>query len=130
MNSLRTRLAAGEFKLPDGSADRIGLMKEFAKLYQSTCTQQCPHCFNQEDSFYVDKILSGQKLMRWSETKELLTEAKRFGLESVKFLGIGELLKNLDMFEVLDDLKELGLHVGIFTKGTALGENLVSFFTS
>jgi len=123
MNALKTRYDNGEFAGPSGMVD-INLLKiEFAKLYNDICTQRCPHCFNQEDDFYVSKIINGQKLMKWSEIKELIRVAKRFGLESVKFLGIGEIFKNLRLFEILDDLQAENIRIGIFTKGPALGDD-------
>ena len=41
--------------------------------------------FNQEDDFYVRKILDGHKLLKWSDMKQVLLDAKKIGLESVKF---------------------------------------------
>lgn len=117
MNGLKTRWDNGEF------ADVTSLKKEFAKLYRDTCTQRCPHCFNQEDDFYVSRIINGQKLMNWAETKKVLQQAKRLGLESVKFLGIGEIFNNPSLFEILDDLERERLIIAIFTKGAALGDD-------
>lgn len=45
------------------------------------------------------------------------------GLESVKFLGIGEIFNNPSLFEILDDLEREGLIIAIFTKGAALGDD-------
>ncbi|MDA8228866.1 MAG: hypothetical protein M0T74_14445 [Desulfitobacterium hafniense] len=123
MNGLTNRYDAGEFRDENGAVDIDALKKEFAGLYRDTCTQRCPHCFNQEDDFYVRKIISGQKLMKWSETKSLLKQAKRFGLESVKFLGIGEIFKNPNLFEILADLQKEKIKIAIFTKGAALGDD-------
>ena len=123
MNELNDRYDAGEFRDENNAVEIDALKREFAGLYKDTCTQRCPHCFNQEDDFYVSKILKGQKLMRWSQTREMIKEAKRFGLESVKFLGIGEIFKNPNLFEILNDLKSENIRIGIFTKGTALGDD-------
>lgn len=100
--------------------------QQFSALYQDTCTQRCPHCFNQEDDFYIEKIANGQKLMKWDETRELLLQAKQFGLEIVKFLGIGEIFKNTRLFEILDFFEENGIKIAVFTKGTALGDDNVA----
>jgi MoaA/NifB/PqqE/SkfB family radical SAM enzyme len=120
MNALKNRYDEGEFTGLSGIAD---LKSKFAKLYKDTCTQRCPHCFNQEDDFYVSKIINGQTLMKWSEIKELIRVAKRFGLESVKFLGIGEIFKNSRLFEILDALRTEKIKIAIFTKGPALGDD-------
>lgn len=58
-------------------------------------------------------------MLKWSEIKQVLIQAKRFGLESVKFLGIGEIFNNPDLFEILDDIESLQIKMEIFTKGTA-----------
>ena len=62
--------------------------------------------------------------MKWSDMKQILTAAKKIGLESVKFLGIGEIFKIPDLFSILDDLREMDIKIGIFTKGTALGDDM------
>ncbi|MCP4151910.1 MAG: radical SAM protein [bacterium] len=123
MNELKTRHDAGEFHNAEGDLDLLSLKKEFAHLYMDTCVQRCPHCFNQEDDFYVDKIIHGRELMKWSETLELIIAAKRLGLESVKFLGIGEVFKNPALFDILDDLERENIAFAIFTKGVALGDD-------
>lgn len=126
MNSLKSRYDRGEFRNSDGTTDMNAIKREFAGMYRETCTQRCPHCFNQEDDFYVSKILAGNKLLKWSEMKELLIIAKRFGLESIKFLGIGEIFKISNLFDILNDLKALDIKIGIFTKGTALGDDTIA----
>ncbi|WP_207659095.1 radical SAM protein [Anaerobacterium chartisolvens] len=123
MNSLKSRYDEGHYTKKDGSYDIDALKMDFASIYRTTCTQRCPHCFNQEDDFYIQKIIKGQKLMKWSETLALLKQAKRFGLESVKFLGIGEIFSNAQLFNILDDIRNEGLIIAIFTKGTALGDD-------
>lgn len=126
MNLLKERFNNGEFQKNNGDIDMDALKRTFAAMYRETCTQRCPHCFNQEDDFYVSKILAGHKLLKWSEMKEILSEAKRFGLESIKFLGIGEIFKISHLFEILDDLRDMHIKIGIFTKGTALGDDLIA----
>lgn len=126
MNTLKKRFEQGEFRGQDNAIDTDALKREFAGMYRTTCTQRCPHCFNQEDDFYVRKILDGHKLLKWSDMKQILTAAKKIGLESVKFLGIGEIFKIPDLFSILDDLRELDIKIGIFTKGTALGDDKIA----
>ena len=98
MNELKDRVTKGKYH-KNGKINKTLLAHEFAKLYQKTCTQRCPHCFNQDDDFYITKIIQGQKLMKWQETFQYLKEAKKYGLESVKFLGIGEIFKNRDLLQ-------------------------------
>lgn len=109
MNTLKKRFEQGEFRGQDNAIDTDALKREFAGMYRTTCTQRCPHCFNQEDDFYVRKILDGHKLLKWSDMKQILTAAKKIGLESVKFLGIGEIFKIPDLFSILDDLREMDI---------------------
>lgn len=122
MNQLKERAAQGEFS-KKGIPDIERIQTAFSLLYQNSCTQRCPHCFNQEDSFYVTRILNNQRLMKWKEIFQYLKTAKKYGLRSVKFLGIGEIFKNPNLFEILDDLRNEGLLFCIFTKGAVLGDN-------
>ena len=47
-------------------------------------------------------------------------------MEAVRFLGIGEIFKISNLFDILDDLKHVNIKIGIFTKGTALGDNVTA----
>ncbi len=126
MNNLKDRFDNGEFRKEDGTLDRIALNLEFARLYKDTCTQRCPHCFNQEDDFYASKIIEGHELLHWNDVKKIILIGKRLGLEAVRFLGIGEIFKISNLFDILDDLKHVNIKIGIFTKGTALGDNVTA----
>lgn len=126
MNGLKDRYEGGEFRKKDGTLDKVALNVEFARLYKDTCTQRCPHCFNQEDDFYASKIIGGHKLLHWNDVKKIILIGKRFGLEAVRFLGIGEIFKISNLFEILDDLKHIDIKIGIFTKGTALGDDSIA----
>lgn len=126
MNCLKDRYDAGEFLSRAGNIDENAINMEFARLYRETCNQRCPHCFNQEDGFYVKKIINGQKILKWEETKSILKQAKRLGLECVKFVGPGEMFKNPMLFAILNELREERIKIAIFTKGAALGDDEIA----
>lgn len=126
MNNLKYKWKREKTATYGGNVDWQTLRQDFAQIYRKTCSQRCPHCFNQEDDFYVQKIMTGQNLMKWAETRSILYQAKRFGLESVKFLGIGEIFNNPALFEILNDLGQAEIKIAIFTKGTALGDDEIA----
>jgi MoaA/NifB/PqqE/SkfB family radical SAM enzyme len=80
------------------------------------CEIGCQHCFE-------CKTMTENPLMTTQEVFEMLLEAKKLGLEAVKFLGPGELLHNPKLFEILDFLRTNNIHIGIFTKGLVLGSD-------
>jgi MoaA/NifB/PqqE/SkfB family radical SAM enzyme len=80
------------------------------------CEIGCKHCFE-------CRTKTDNPLMTTDEVFGMLMEAKELGLKTVKFLGPGELLHNPKLFEILDFLKENGIHIGIFTKGLVLGDD-------
>lgn len=90
--------------------------KIFAKNYP--CPHSCPGCFN--NATIKNDILS------LDEFKKIIFQAKKLGLESIKFLGPGELLTNPRLFEILDFLKNQDVVIGIFTKGALLGSDYLS----
>ncbi len=90
--------------------DVRGGRMSLVKNYQ--CGLKCPGCFS-DDDIYGDS----EKLMLWEEIMDVLRDAKKIGLHSIKFLGHGEFLQNPDAFDILDALGELDLKFSIFTKG-------------
>jgi organic radical activating enzyme len=87
-------------------------------LYNSICPHNCPGCF--------DRGSVRNKLLAPDEVKGLLEQAVELGLESVKFLGPGELLANPEMFEFLDFLRQKKIKIGIFTKGAIIGNDMLA----
>lgn len=97
-------------KVNSGSEDLQELVK---KNYKDICTSNCKYCF-ERDGPVTNYVLS------WDENKKILEEAKDLGLESVKFLGPGELIANPDLFKILDYFQDKGIKIGIFTHGHIL----------
>ena len=64
--------------------------------------------------------------MKFEEFFDVIEEAKRLGLESIKFLGPGELLANPQLFTILDELLKRDITVLIFTKAAILGNDSLS----
>lgn len=85
------------------------------------CSLNCPHCFRR--TAVLDNV---KRKMTFEETVELVKEAKKLGLRSVKFLGAGEPFENPRFVEFLRFLKSVDVTPLIFTKGHVIGDdNLV-----
>jgi hypothetical protein len=80
------------------------------------CDIGCKHCFE-------CKTDTNNPLMTFDEVKNVVEKAKELGLETVKFLGPGELLHNPKLFEILDFFEQENINIGIFTKGIILGDD-------
>ncbi len=81
--------------------------------YKEICTSNCGYCF-ERDGPVTNYLIS------WEDNKKILEQAKELGLESVKFLGPGELLANPNLFKILDYFQEKEIKIGIFTHGHIL----------
>lgn len=90
--------------------------KVFAKNYP--CPHACPGCFNNAE--VKNPILSLHSLYG------VLEQAIELGLESVKFLGPGELTTNPKLFEILDWLRDHNITIGIFTKAAVMGLDVLA----
>jgi len=82
------------------------------------CPHKCRGCFN--------NATLHNPILTLKEVWKIVDEALQLGLESVKFLGPGELLANPQLFEILDGFQKLDIVVGIFTKGALLGNDMLS----
>ncbi len=82
------------------------------------CPHACPGCFNQ--------ATVKNSIMALDEIINVVDQAIKLGLESVKFLGPGELIANPRLFEILDMFRERNLVIGIFTKGAILGSDVLA----
>jgi uncharacterized radical SAM superfamily Fe-S cluster-containing enzyme len=108
-----------------GSFDREKLQINKGKIlsldidFGVRCSLNCPHCFRRNSN--VDKL--EKTMMNYQETLNIVKEAKKLGLETIKFLGAGEPFENEEFLNFLTDLKKLGIHSSIFTKGHVLGDD-------
>ena len=84
-------------------------------FYGMICPNNCPGCFDKGDA--------RNYLLNFEDVKDYVEQAIELGLESVKFLGPGELIANPDLFKILDYLQEKNIKIGIFTKGGILGDD-------
>lgn len=82
------------------------------------CPHSCPGCFNEANL--------RNPIMTIEEVWDIVDQACKFGLESVKFLGPGELIANPRLFEILDGFKSRGITISIFTKAAILGNDMLS----
>jgi MoaA/NifB/PqqE/SkfB family radical SAM enzyme len=86
--------------------------------YGKFCSLNCPACFRKENS--VDDI---KHELSFENLVDVILQAKKLGLRSVKFLGAGEPLENFGFLEVLHFLKEQEIIPLIFTKGQVIGND-------
>ncbi len=82
------------------------------------CIHGCKGCFN--NGKLRNRILNLPEIMR------VVDEGKPLGLESMKFLGPGELLMNPKLFWILDELASRDIVAGIFTKAALMGNDVLA----
>ncbi|MCA0445333.1 MAG: radical SAM protein [Bacteroidetes bacterium] len=82
------------------------------------CSLNCPHCFR-----YKNTIDNVQHELNIKDLQKLILDAKKLGLQSVKFLGKGEPFENKDFLDFLRFLKSVEVIPLIFTKGHVLGSD-------
>lgn len=82
------------------------------------CPHRCPGCFNNAELH--------NPILTLKEVWTVVDQAQELGLESVKFLGPGELLANPELFTILDEFERRNIVVGIFTKGAIMGNGALS----
>jgi len=87
--------------------------------FGSVCTLNCPHCFRRNG--HLDKI--GAKEMSYDEIVWVVREAKKIGLETIKFLGAGEPFESPNFLDFLEELKKMEIKSLIFTKGHVIGDD-------
>lgn len=101
------------------------LQDSFGKLltldidFGNYCSLNCPHCFRRNNKVDLGK----SKSMSYDDIVEIIKQAKRLGLKSVKFLGAGEPFEDKRFLEFLRFLKELEVIPLIFTKGHVIGDD-------
>ena len=113
--TLDISISPNEFvqKVNEGQPSELG--RRVNKYYNTICPNNCAGCFEKGD---VQNYLLG-----FEDVKNYVEQAIDLGLESVKFLGPGELVANPDLFRILDYLQERKIKIGIFTKGCILGDD-------
>ncbi len=88
--------------------------------FGNSCSLKCPHCFRRDDRFDD----AGDKgFLTENELLEYILEAKKLGLQSVKFLGRGEPFENPRFLGFLNKLYEMDIKSAIFTKGHVIGSD-------
>lgn len=101
-------------KLPDGTPKMQTMDIDFGDV----CSLACPHCFRRDTR--VDSVI---KPITNEQIIDYIRQAKDLGLQSVKILGRGEPFQNPDFLYFLRQMTDMGIGVGIFTKGTVLGDD-------
>lgn len=100
--------------LPDGTPAMQMMDIDFGDV----CSLKCPHCFRRDDRNDILKNpLSNEQII------DYIRQGKDLGVKSVKILGRGEPFQNPDFLGFLRTMTEMDIGVGIFTKGTVLGDD-------
>jgi MoaA/NifB/PqqE/SkfB family radical SAM enzyme len=86
--------------------------------FGSRCSLNCPFCFRRNNS--VDNCYHE---LQFDDLVKIVTEAKKLGLRSVKFLGAGEPLENPKILDFLRILKDLDVVPVIFSKTGVIGDD-------
>jgi MoaA/NifB/PqqE/SkfB family radical SAM enzyme len=94
--------------------------------YGSYCSLNCPACFRKNNS--VDNV---KHELQFDNLVDVILQAKKLGLRSVKFLGAGDPFENYGFLKFLRFLKEQEVIPLIFTKGHVIGENklVIKYFS-
>ncbi|OGI87253.1 hypothetical protein A2995_01060 [Candidatus Nomurabacteria bacterium RIFCSPLOWO2_01_FULL_33_24] len=114
--TLDINISDSKFASIVNSSSLSDVKKVFAKNYP--CPHSCPGCFN--------NTVVKNTIMTYAEVVNIIDQGLKLGLESIKFLGPGELLANPNLFQILDDLQKRNIIVGIFTKGAIMGSDVLS----
>lgn len=97
-------------RFPPGSSEAN---RAFGEGYQ--CTMKCALCFNEATLkncvLYLHEVFG------------ILDQARDLGLESIKFLGPGELLEKKELWRMCDYTRKHNIVLGIFTKAGVLGSD-------
>jgi len=99
-------------------ANNVGKLLTLDIDFASRCSLNCPYCFRRDNS--VDAV---SHEMQFDDCIQLIKDAKKLGLRSVKFLGKGEPFETTRIIEFLRFLKEMNIIPLIFTKGHILGDD-------
>ena len=86
--------------------------------FGSQCSLNCPFCFRKNNS--VDNVYHE---FSYDDTVQLIKDAKKLGLRSVKFLGAGEPFETPNIIDFLRILKKLDVIPLLFTKGHIIGDD-------
>jgi MoaA/NifB/PqqE/SkfB family radical SAM enzyme len=84
-----------------------------------TCSLNCPHCFRRNGCLGKLNLDDMSDL----EILGIVKQAKKLGLESVKFLGAAEPFENPMFLDFLEELKKIDVIPLIFTKGHVIGDD-------
>lgn len=88
--------------------------------YGSYCSLNCPACFRKKNS--IDDL---KHELQFDNLVDVVLQAKKLGLRSVKFLGAGDPFENFGFLKFLRFLKEQDVIPLIFTKGHVIGDDIL-----
>lgn len=117
------KLLTLDLNIPEsGFAEKVNSapLSESAKVFAANypCPHKCPGCFN--------NATVRNPIMTLEDVWEVVDQGLELGLESVKFLGPGELLANPKIFEILDGFQKRNIVISIFTKAAIMGNDVLA----
>lgn len=86
--------------------------------YGSYCSLNCPACFRKKNT--IDDV---KHELQFDNLVDVILQAKKLGLRSVKFLGAGDPFENYGFLKFIRFLKEQDVIPLIFTKGHVIGDD-------
>ncbi len=87
--------------------------------FGNSCFLSCPHCFRHGGLLDKNK----KHDMSFSDIIDIIEQAKKLGLKTIKFLGAGEPLQEPRFIELLKYLKSKDIASVLFTKGHIIGDD-------
>ena len=101
--------------IEENSGKLLTLDIDFGKA----CSLNCPHCFRKENKVDENKDMD----LNVSNIQNIILQAKKLGLKSVKFLGAGDPLEYDQLIPFLKFLHEKNIIPLIFTKGHVIASD-------
>ncbi len=82
-----------------------------------SCSLRCSYCFRTDD------VRDGKKPLSLDAWTDVIDQAKRLGLKSVKLLGQGELTEQKRFLEAMQRLADRSIETLLFTAGHVIGDD-------
>lgn len=83
------------------------------------CSLECPGCFRKSNT--IDDFRDGD--LAYDELIQVIDDASKIGLRSVKICGAGEPTENSKFLQFVREMTERDIGVACFTKGQVLGSD-------
>ena len=99
-------------------------LKRAAFTLWSKCNGSCGYCYN-KDRKQKQLQLHDREKISVSEFEKILNQAVALGLEDIQISGGEPLLEPEEVIEMVKLSKDSGVHIGIFTNGSLLNQDII-----